>query len=252
MQWGRRLLGVVILVGLVLPDAYAQFGRGGADIGEAPSLALSYHAVDFAYVGAADADLRFDFRAPVLGLTYTRPGLHVAAAYGRQDAGETAAAAALRYVDLSLVTWGAWRPLEATRTERFDWFVPVALHSNYRLVAERESEQDNTFSVTMLGLGTGAGAYVTIQPAARLHLRTTPGVGFATRSLDGAPGVAWLFDTDAELRLGPVVGRWGLTLGYRYRWQRWNLTSSGLLREVGSDLFDYREHRHVLRVGLVW
>lgn len=252
-----RAAALLALIGSLLAgvaDGLAQPNRMMDRLRQTQSLALGVQAIDFAYDGESAPDVLYDFQNPAFGLVYRRSNIAAAAALGFQDGDGTALNPDLRLLDVSLMTWGEWVPLDRLAVARFQAFVPVALHSTYRRVDERNPDDgfDNTYAVTVLGLGAGAGFHS--QPSRRtlLTVQATPAIGMATRAFDSGIGSSWLVNAEAELLVGPLAGRFGLVLGYRFRWQVWNVGASGLLENVADDLFDYRGRYHLVRVGVTW
>ena len=86
--------------------------------------------------------------------------------------------------------------------------------------------------------------------AAFFEARANPSIGIATSSLTDAFGLAYLIDADAQLHWANLFGRLGLSLGYTFRYQVWNVNASDLFPDATDDLFDYKGLLHLFRVGL--
>jgi hypothetical protein len=85
-----------------------------------------------------------------------------------------------------------------------------------------------------------------------LEARAHPIIGLATTSLGDALGSARLVDAHVQVHAPPLFGRFGLTVGYSYRTQVWNVDASDLFDELTGDLFDYRAQTHLLWAGINW
>ena len=245
-------MGLMVAMALMFTsEASAQRGplRGSAEAVQ--SVSFGYFLIDFAFDGEATPPFRFDFDQPAIGLVYTRPNFLATLAVGDQDASEDLND--LRLLDVSLTTWGALRP-EALSRGSTRFYLPIVLYGNHRRVSPRSSEENflETFNVTMLGLGGGLGLDRTFGDVTFFQARANPIIGFATSSLTDAFGLAYLMDADAQLHWSGLFGKFGLSLGYTFRYQVWNINASGLFPEATDDLFDYNSLQHLIRVGLNW
>lgn len=222
---------------------------------EAPRPTQSLNAlvapVDFNFSGGGAPVDRFDYDDVVYGLLYTRPGLHVSVLFGRHLPEDAPEEERLQLIDAAFFTWAEIGLSRSVSGGENRVFIPVVLHSSHRRVAIADEADTaiDAFSVTMLGIGTGIGAnaqYGKVQIVAR----ATPIIGIASRSFGDATGSSTLFDADLMMHFGPLVGRFGLSVGYGFRSQRWNVGSSDLLQDVDEDVFDYAGSLHSLRAGI--
>ena len=240
----RRLLVPLLLVAALAPAAAAQRLAPNDGLGQAVSVGV--FLIDFEFDGEGEPVFSFDYRAPAYGVIYSRQNLIATAAYGRQNGAD----ADVSLLDVSLSTWGALYPA-SLQGERTRVSVPILLFSNYRRVAPRDSDDlTDAFSVTVLGLGVGLGLEQRLAPRLRFDARANPVLGLATSALTDALGSARLLEADVQLHLADAFGRLGLTLGYNGRLQVWNVNASDLFPDLTDDLFDYRGHQHLVRLGL--
>lgn len=254
-----RMIFVVVCawsVGLLLPGVHTasaqQFSfRSGAQAVQ--SLSVGYTLIDFAFDGEGEPLLSFDFDRPAYGLVYTRPRFLATVALGDQkadDAGRTA----LRLLDFSITTWGELR-LFGPSDDRAHLYIPISLFSNYRRVTPQDDDADSVFdafNVTVLGLGAGLGLDHSFSENTFFAARAAPVIGLANSSLTDAIGTAYVIDSDVQLHLAELFGRIGLSLGYSFRYQVWNINASSLFPEATDELFDYKGHQHLFRVGANW
>ncbi len=222
------------------------------------SAMVGYYLIDFAYDGDEDdPPYTVNFNEPAYGIMYSRPNFLLTAGIGTQEAGMqdadivAADTVDLRLVDLSLSTWGELYVLPDL-LDRTQLFIPIILHSDYRRVAPKGNDTSlDAFNVTVLGIGAGVGfgqSFGELVFEARAH----PVIGITTSSFGDALGNARLFEADIQLHTGRIVGRLGLSLGYNFRVQRWNVNASDLFAEFTEELFDYSGQTHMFRVGLNW
>lgn len=251
-------LALLLTLAAAVPGAHAQRGRYGQD-GPAPTQAVAfrYAYLDFAYNGDTVLPATFDFSGPVYGLAFSRPGFHGSLAFGRGAPAPSANDPAdVRVIDASLFTWA-----EALRLLTFSdgdgrLYLPLALHSDYRRVSRVDEGEEtgftDAFSVTVLGLGTGLAGEAALGRRAYVQGRVLPVIGLAARTIGDASGNARLLDADATLHLTELAGRLGLTLGYGFRLQDWNVDFDGPGPASGNEIFHYGGHHHTVRLGVNW
>lgn len=246
-----RLSMLLLVLPLCAPAATAQMFTYGADRdGPTQAVSVGYFGVDFRYDGSGTPLTRFDFTAPAYGVVYTRPNMFSSFAIGSQEQGNNT----LQLIDFSLSTWGGLTIPGMSQEGRVRLYVPVVLHSDYRRVRydDREAVDLEDFTFTVLGLGAGLGLRARLGAGARLEARATPALGLAIRSFGDAIGRADIVEADVLLHLGEVFKAVGLTAGFSYRLQVWNIRASNLFTIIDNEVFDYRDQRPVFHVGLNW
>ncbi len=216
------------------------------------SLSAGYSLIDFEFDGDEAPLFLFDFDQPAYGFVYTRPRFLVTFAVGDQG-GDDEGRENLRLLDVSLTTWGELR-LAGMSTGRSRAYIPIVFFSNYRRVSPQGSESTllDAFNVTVLGLGLGLGLESVLGQTVLFEARANPVLGFATSSLTDAFGSAYLIDADAQLHLAQLFGAVGLSLGYSFRLQVWNVNTSDLFPDATDEFFDYKGRQHLFRVGVNW
>lgn len=224
---------------------------GERPAGPAQSVLVGYAPVTFKYRGSQNLVQRFDFRDPVYSVTYTRPGISLSGAYG---VGSDSANSNL--LDLALLSYGdLYNSARSGAKRRSEFYVPVGLYTQYhrthRANSVEGSELSNDFSVTVLGLGVGGGFRSDLARNIRFDVRALPILGLTSVSFGDGTGYSRVLDTSAQLAFDRLFGRAGLTLGYAFRTQIWDV---GGLSIMGSakDLYDYGEARHLFRAGISW
>jgi len=250
---GRTVLVVLLLLSGGAREAAAQrFSYGGDKAHPTQSLTFAYTDIDFTFDGEEAPALSFDFTEPAYGGVYTRPGFLFSIAFGRQAA-KTTTERDRRLVDASLLAWGELNPFQRASSSTVQVFIPIALHSSYRRVTQDKSDTNllDAFDFTVLGLGVGLGVRGEGQRWV-LEARAIPIIGLAVRSFGDATGSSRMLDVDMLLHVGPLFGKFGLSIGYGYRLQRWNISASDLFPTLNDELFDYRGNQQVARVGISW
>lgn len=243
-------LFVVLLAPICPAEAVAQlFSYGGDRPRAVQSVSFAYKVVDFNFDGEAPSDQTFEFEAPAYGVLYTRPSFSASITYGPEtgDSGRD-----LRLLDAAITTWGEVVVGGSEGSSRI--YIPIALESNYRRVAPRGSEDSlvDAFNLTVLGLGTGLGFSVDVTESVRFEGRATPVLGIALRAFGDSAGTSYLIDTDVRVHIMDLAGRIGVSAGYAFRTQVWNVDASDLLLGEQEDLFDYSGTQHLLTVGVNW
>lgn len=234
---------------LLTPEAAAQ-GFFDSSRRAVQSVSVGVFLIEFEFDGEEEPLFSFDYAAPAYSLVYTRPNFVLTAGYGQQAASDDQEA--LRLVDLTISTWGALYSVPFRDGTR--GFLPLVLFSNYRHVAPRGAGDSfaDAFNVTVLGLGAGVGLTQFVGENGLFEVRVHPIFGLASSSFTDAIGSARLLDADAQLHLGRIFRRAGLTLGYTFRMQVWNVNASNLFPDLTDDLFDYRGQQHLVRLGINW
>ena len=232
---------------LAASDAAGQMFSYGINRPHAvQSVSFSYTLVDFSYAGSGTPEPSFEFEAPVYGVVYTRPNVMVSVGYGADDTARD-----LRLLDASIFTWGEFRLAESSRGRLY---LPIVLHTNYRRVAPRGEEDSlvDAFNITAIGLGSGLGYHHRVGDALQLHLRAFPVIALALRAFGDSAGSSRLIDGGIQLHAPGLIGKFGLTAGYGFRAQAWNIGESSLVPQSSNDLFDYTGSQQVLLVGINW
>ncbi len=243
-------LGFVILAWSVSPSPAQMFSQRSERPRAVRSLSAGYQWTTFQYAGSREPTQSFDYEAPAYAISFTQPNLQTSIAFGRQSAGP-GGLRELRLLDAELFLWGGF-PLTVSRELRV--YLPLILHSGYRSVDEqaRGAPSIDAFNLTTLGLGSGVGLESRLGSGVHLEGQITPVGGLALRTLEGTAGRTWLVRGRAQLHFPGLIRRYGLSLGYSYRYQRWNIDASDLFPTISDDLFDYKNRHHVLHVGINW
>ena len=216
------------------------------------SLSSAYYLIDFEFDGDEAPLFLFDFDQPAYGFVYTRPHFMVTFAAGDQGADDEGREN-LRLIDLSLTTWGELG-LGGMSTGRSRAYIPIVLFSNYRRISPQDAGSTllEAFNVTVLGLGLGLGLESVLGERVFFEARANPIFGFASSSLTDAFGSAYLIDIDAQLHLAQLFGAVGLSLGYSFRLQAWNLNTSNLFPDATDEFFDYKGRRAAGSAVICW
>lgn len=259
------LLAAFLLATVLLPvtGAAAQMFSYNPDRPRAvQSASFTYSLVDFRYDGEGSPTPSFAFEGPLYGVAYTRPNFHVTLGYGIDERSETPAVCDtppcapttvdLRMLDASITTWGEIRIAGTPGRTRL--FVPIALHTGYRRVAPEGLEDSlvDAFNITVLGIGTGLGGVAELGGGFLLEARATPIIGLALRAFGESAGSSHLFDGHVQLHAPSLIGRFGLSAGYGFRGQAWNVSASTLFPDTHDDLFDYSGSMHAASIGVSW
>lgn len=244
MRIATIVLGGLLLAGLARPvSAQISYG-GGRSAGQ--SVGVSVSSVRFSFTGSEVPSANFNFDHPVYGLVLSRPGILVGAGRGRQAQSD---GDALTLTDFHLTAWGALRPFER---EGIQPTVPIGLQSSYRRVSRsRDTGSFDAFEFTVLALGAGVG-FERQGQTSLVSGRVMPMFGIASRAIGTDTGTSALLDADLDATFGPWGGRFGLSVGYGFRWQRWNLNTSRFLPDAADDTFDYTGSMHTIRLGLLF
>lgn len=244
-------MGVCLLAWLVgvSGSARAQTFSYGADRPHpVQSLSFVYQPVVFTYDGTGTPEPSFEYEGDAYGAYYTRPNVAASVAYGKST---ESSGSDMRLLDASITTWGEIG-LSSSSSGRL--YVPIALHTDYRRVAPRglESSIIGSFNVTVLGIGAGLGYTVDLAERVRVLARATPIIGLALRAFGDSAGNSRMLDAAIHLHVLRILNKFGLSAGYAFRSQVWNVSGSELLSERQVDLLDYSGGHHLLTLGFNW
>ena len=218
---------------------------------ESTSVMASYTVFNFEFDGDIAPNLLLNFDEPAYGLTFSRSNLAASIAWGRQNAPDTTRPD-ISLLDLNISLWADVFFSSNARTADHRLFSPIMLFTNYRRVRPSGEESLSEFNITTLGLGLGLGYYGTLSENALVEVRTIPAIGYASQSFGESAGVAQLVESDVQLHIGSVFGRIGLSFGYAFRLQIWNVNARSFLGDIEEDLFSYRDTRHTFSLGVNW
>ena len=216
---------------------------------EGISVSVGLVPVDFGPENVSPA-VDFQFEGAVPGIVLSREGLY--AALHRGSAAWTDGTGVDRDLDLFDVNLSILGSLLQDRLEGSVLTVPVMLHSTYRRIRRVENGTEfAAFEYTGLGLGIGLGAE---GGSDRIFIaaRIVPGIGLATRSFGTSGGRTTLVDSDVEIRIPQVFGRFGIAAGYGLRWQGWRVGGPDAFDAAGSGKITYEGTTQIMRVGISW
>lgn len=253
MSQSRWLLAVLICLSGVSSSSGRQFTSPDIfrpDIG----AGVSYTATEFTFDGFDCSDFceqtgEFKFSGPLYGVFVSRQGMMLSLARGTQK-GSSEVIGDRELITANILAWTALNPFGMDDPDDLRVFVPVGIHSGYRkLSRDGDAGKVDEFESTVIGLGAGLG----VEKISRRTLfaaRVMPFAGIASRSVGFGQGYTTMLDADVEISFGPAFGKFGLLVGYSFRWQKWSLDNIGIVGSEGDQ--EYRETRHGFRLGLTW
>ncbi|HUF10230.1 MAG TPA: hypothetical protein VMO47_12985 [Rhodothermales bacterium] len=249
-----RLLRAVVppFMFLVLaePAAAQMFSYGGYDGPATQALSVTTYLIDFRYDGDGDPLRRLDWDGMAYGVTFERRNIAVSIVFGNSESTTGAFTDNLRMVDATLSVWG---DVVRSRGSTASVGLPIVIHSGFRSVdGDLVSDLDESFSYTVLGIGTGATFEAEASRSILIQAHAWPAIAMAFRSFEGFAGSSTLIEGDLRVHFMNLFGRYGLSAAYGYRWQKWNTNETGLTANDDGELFDYKSNQHMLRLGLNW
>ncbi len=185
------------------------------------------------------------FSDPIYSIFYSKPGIFVSVGRGTQES-VNEDGTDLEILQTVIQLSGALRPFPALPDAKTQLVVPVALHSGYRrLSADASTGSFDRFESTVLALGIGVGL-LHETGSTRISAHVIPFFGLASSSFGFGSGTSSLLDAGVELTVGPISGEIGITLGYSFRWQKWDLAE-----QFGNDQ-NFIGKQHGIRIGVNW
>ncbi len=243
-----RVLLILLLWGWASDQNVLAQLNYGSDRAINQTVEATVSLIDFSFDGSDSEEPAFDFNEPAYGLAYARPGFLARFARGTQGGGDES----LTLTDFLITASGAWRPWSRSRGSGIQPTIPLGVHSGYRRVSRDEDRGTfDAFEFTTLALGAGLGAEA--QGArAQWRVRVIPMIGIAQRSLGSDTGSSTMLDANTRLTLGPLNDQFGISFGYGFRWQAWDVDASDFNEAATNDTFDYTGTMHTFRIGILF
>ena len=243
---------LLLLCAAFIPCAVLSqpFYFGNENPRKTTAITASFSLVDFEFNGETAPPTLLDFSEPAYGLTFSRSNFFASVMWGTQNASDSTQTD-LSFVDFSLFAWSEifFSPEARSAEKRF--FVPIVLFSNFRRVGPRSNSGSlDEFNIATLGLGLGVGYYGKLSDTFTLELRSTPGLGYAAQSFGESSGISKMIDTDFQVHFDSVFNSIGLSFGYSFRIQDWDIRATSIFGSVSRDLYDYKSVSHSLSLGV--
>ncbi|MEM1271412.1 MAG: hypothetical protein AAF752_12885 [Bacteroidota bacterium] len=245
----RIFFALVLSIALAGSAAAQMFSYESGRPDARRTLTAGYYALNFTYQGDGQPFPRLDFDRPVYGIRFAQPGFEVQLMYGPQSAEDGPSDIDVQLLDVGLLIYGG---LPLTRQERFRLSLPIALNSAYRVVGDdfNAGLTNEVFNFTTFGLGAGLALESKLTNRVTLDAKALPIGGLLLRSFEGTAGTTGLIDASVQLSFLDLFGTRGLSVGYGYRGQNWNVNASDLSVGLEDDTFDYSSVHHAFFVGL--
>lgn len=228
---------LAVLLTLVSADVVAQeeFFETGMH-----SAGLSLGIIDHRYTGGAAIAGGISYQGPAFGLSYTGPQLRVTGLFTRFDGNHT-------LINLSGIGW-LLPSFTSKKLNNTILAVPIGTLAAWL----RTSGDDDTAPLGTQAILLGAGGILEHQIGSRtgIKLRAMPLVGFTSTEVADALGFSWATDAEARLEVSEIFSSLGLTIGYIFRYQVWNVNGSRVFSSVVDEAYDYNSAIHVISVEL--
>ena len=228
---------LAVFITLVSPDVVAQEDFFGSSM---HSAGLSVGIIDHRYTGDADVGGGISYQGPAFGLSYTGPQLRATGLFTRFDGKHT-------LINLSGIGW----LLPSFTLKRLDNTI-VAVPIGALAAWLRTSGDDDTAPLGTQAILLGAGGVLEQQLGSRtvIKLRAMPLAGFTATELTDALGFSWAADAEARLEIDQFFSSLGLTIGYIFRYQVWNVNGSRVLSSLVDEAYDYTSAIQIISVEL--
>ncbi|MDG1754495.1 MAG: hypothetical protein P8H65_05915 [Rhodothermales bacterium] len=237
-----RLRLFTVMCFVLVADARAQVPYGQQDI-PSQRAGLMMSTLDFKFVGNAPSELVFAFTNPTYGVFYSRQEIFFSYTRGAQD---LSGGDRLVLSDATMSGWAPVRPFKGDTPRKLDVFFPLGLNSDFRkIVRTKGSTEIDAFEYTVVAVGAGVGFGIETG-AGYLSGYALPFFGIASRSFGNDTDTSAIVTANAEWLSRPFLGRFGVSVGYGYRWQKWYSD----VGDITGDSFDYVGSKHTVRIGL--
>jgi len=233
----RKSLPVILLI-LISMDAMAQSVVLGVTQ-STHAAAFNLGSISHVYVGSAEGGEALEYRGIGFGLSYIGPQLRATGLFARENG---------TFVDLSASGWllPSFAKIERRNTTIA---IPIGFLIGWRRVTVRN---DNTapLGVNAILFGTGGTLMHSLNSRTRFELRAMPLAGITGSQVADAVGFSWAVDTEARLEFANIFTSFGLTIGYTFRYQFWNVNGSRAFSDAIDDLYDYAGNIQTVSVGI--
>ncbi|GEM_PF-4441278 len=232
------ILGVVLL---------PSWGWGQPLFSLAPSLETpfslggGYYALHFQPDEGSTSEL--SYTAAAYGIYYARSDLEASLVYGPS----TRRSGYHRLLDAAFLVH---YPLVLWHTDRVQWSIPLGLEVRYRAVNKQAEQAEPAFQAMSFLIAAG--------PALRARVgnlqvegKATYALGISSRPFSNQTGRASRAGVHVRLHLRDLFSSYGLTLGYGYSIQEWNIASSVFSRERATR-WHYRDAMQIVTLGVNW
>ena len=234
----RRSSRVILLLMLISMEVVAQnwdSERGTQGGG------LSIGMIDHAYVGSDATGGGYEYQGIGLGLSYVGNQLRASLLFDRSNEPRT-------FLNVSAVGWLA-PSFARVKRENTTLSAPMGFLTAWRRATAKKNVAP--LGATALLFGAGGELVHSVGNRARVQLRAMPFAGITGSQIVDAVGFSWAVDAEARFFVAEVFSRFGLMIGYTFRYQLWNINGSRAFSESIDEVYDYASRVHVLSAG-VW
>lgn len=232
----------LVLIAFLALDAQGQQSFTDRDLSTRAAGPVAV-AVDFYFDGSAPSEVAFAFDGMAYGLFYNREPLLVSYVMGAQDIGLNDR---LVLTDFSVSGWTPVRPFGMGNGKSVDVFIPFGIETDYRRIKRTQNNVEiDAFEYTVIAAGGGLG-FSTALLSGQLAGRGLGYYGIATRSFGNNTDASAILDLNLDWSSKRITNRFGLQVGYGYRWQKWYSD----MGDITGDSFDFVGKHHSFRLGL--
>ncbi|MCY3488473.1 MAG: hypothetical protein OXH34_08535 [Bacteroidetes bacterium] len=229
---------LVVLLLMLIPMEIAAQNRAlerGMHGGE-----FSIGMIDHAYVGSEITGGNYDYQGVGVGLSYIGNQVRASLLFGRSGEPRT-------FLDISAVGWLA-PSFARVRRENTTLSMPMGFLTAWRrTTAEKNVEP---LGATAILFGAGGELVHSFNERARVRLRAIPLVGITGSQIVDAVGLSWAVDAEARFFVAEVFSHLGLSIGYTFRYQLWNINGSRSFSDSVDEVYDYASQVHILSAGI--
>ena len=136
------------------------------------------------------------------------------------------------------------QPLPVVNKEKFNLAVPIEFSGDFTNVSNRElTEGQGQFQQNAIDIGTGIQLVQRLSPSVRVAAKAVPNVGLSFSVGNTFVGTTYGINTGGRLYFDEIIGDFGLSLAYNYRFRRY---------DVDVDLFDYDLSSNNFAIGFTF
>jgi len=136
------------------------------------------------------------------------------------------------------------QPLSLVNQEKFNMAVPIEFSGDFTNVSNRElTEGQGQFQQNAIDVGTGMQLVYRLSPSVRVAAKAVPNVGISFSVGNTFVGTTYGVNSGGRLYFDEVIGDFGFSLAYNYRFRRY---------DVDVDLFDYDLTSNNFAIGITF
>lgn len=225
------LLTMLICMDIVAQDWVSRRGVHGGEFGIA--------MIDHAYVGDEVTGGHYGYQGIGFGLSYTGSQIRTKVIFAHPEEGRT-------FFDVSALGWLS-PSFSRIKRENTAVSMPIGVLVAWRRVTGGKNA--SPLGVHAILFGAGGELNHSMSDRTSVGLRVIPLAGITGTQIADAVGLSWTLDAEVRLFVAEFFSSLGLTIGYAFRYQFWNVNGSRAFSDGIDEVYDYAGTVHTFSAG---